>query len=89
MSERSERTGGVPPDIPRSNGELVFAAPWESRAFGLAAAYLAGRDEDWGRFRRLLMDAIAEAPPDTPYYETWLTALERLLVGDGVLVTAP
>jgi hypothetical protein len=22
---------------PRSNGELVFAAPWESRAFGLAA----------------------------------------------------
>ena len=23
---------------PRSNGELVFAAPWESRAFGLAMA---------------------------------------------------
>ena len=23
---------------PRDNGELVFAAPWESRAFGLALA---------------------------------------------------
>jgi hypothetical protein len=23
---------------PRSNGELAFAAPWESRAFGLAMA---------------------------------------------------
>mgnify|MGYP000392023945 CR=1 FL=1 len=27
---------------PRSNGELVFAEPWESRAFGLAMALNAG-----------------------------------------------
>jgi Nitrile hydratase beta subunit len=82
-------TEGVPPEVPRANGELAFDAPWESRAFGLAAAYLASRGEDWARFRRLLMGAIAEAPPDTRYYEGWVTALERLLAGDGVLVTAP
>ncbi len=35
---------GTPPvDVPRRNGEPVFEAPWESRAFGLAAAYLDGR----------------------------------------------
>jgi hypothetical protein len=85
----SRVTAGVPPEIPRVNGELAFGAPWESRAFGLAAAYLAARDEGWDRFRRLLMGAIAEAPPDAPYYEAWVTALERLLAGDGVLLTAP
>ena len=40
--------GELPPDVPRANGELVFAAPWESRAFGVTAAYverLAGRAE--------------------------------------------
>ena len=81
-------TGAVPPDVPRSNGELAFEAPWESRAFGLAAAYLGSRGEDWSRFRRGLMDAIAAAPPGTPYYEAWVTALEALLAADGVPVTA-
>ncbi len=30
------------------------------------------------------MAAIADLPPDTPYYEAWVTALERLLAADGV-----
>jgi hypothetical protein len=77
-------TTALPDGIPRSNGEPVFAAPWESRAFGLAAAYLDARGEDWHRFRHHLMDAIADAAPDTPYYEAWVTALERLLAADGV-----
>ena len=29
-----------PSEVPRRNGELVFEAPWESRAFGMVAAYL-------------------------------------------------
>jgi hypothetical protein len=86
---RAEHHAGAPPEVPRVNGELAFAAPWESRAFGLAAAYLAARGEDWSRFRRHLIDAIAAAPPGTPYYESWVTALERLLAGDGVPVPAP
>ena len=32
----------LPADVPRRNGELLFAAPWEGRAFGLAAAYVEG-----------------------------------------------
>ena len=81
-------TAGVPDSLPRQNGEPVFAAPWESRAFGLAAAYLGVRGEDWARFRRELIDAIAELGPDTPYYEAWVTALERLLAADGLVPPA-
>jgi Nitrile hydratase beta subunit, N-terminal len=79
-------TVGLPETLPRQNGEPVFAAPWESRAFGLAAAYLGARGEDWARFRHRLMDAIAESGPGTPYYETWVTALERVLAADGLRV---
>jgi hypothetical protein len=82
-------TAGVPDSLPRHNGEPVFDAPWESRAFGLAAAYLGTRGEDWARFRHELMDAIADLGPDTPYYEAWITALERLLAADGLPVPPP
>ncbi len=76
---------------PRSNGELVFAEPWESRAFGLAMA-LNGRGVfEWEDFRRRLIAAIAEAErdpdPEEPYsyYRCWLSALEQVLDDKGVL----
>jgi Nitrile hydratase beta subunit len=74
----------LPSNVPRRNGELVFEAPWESRAFGLAAAYVESRGEGWERFRRHLMGAIGVLPAETPYYEAWVAALERLLAEDGV-----
>jgi nitrile hydratase accessory protein len=76
---------------PRSNGELVFAEPWESRAFGLAMTLHAGGVFEWEDFRRQLMAAVAEAErdPDTEesfsYYRCWLLALERVLAADGVV----
>ena len=82
-------TEAVPPEVPRANGELAFDAPWESRAFGLAAVYLGVAGRGLGPLPPPPDGAIAEAPPDTRYYEAWVTALERLLAGDGVLVTAP
>lgn len=77
--------------LPRSNGELVFNAPWESRAFGMVAA-LADQDVfDWSDFQAGLIVAIAEweASKAGPYvyYERWLTTLERL-VADRHLVAA-
>ena len=60
---------------PRSNGELVFAAPWESRAFGLAMALHDGGLFEWESFRLQLIAAVARAeaslvlvadPGDTP-----------------------
>jgi hypothetical protein len=73
-----------PDDVPRRNGELVFDAPWESRAFGLAAAYLEASGQDWATFRPHLMAAIADLPESTPYYEAWVVALDRLLAADGL-----
>ena len=76
---------------PRDNGELVFAAPWESQAFGLALAlHDTGRIE-WEDFRQSLIREIGawEAAHPTregwSYYECWLRALERLVSVQGLV----
>jgi len=46
---------------PRSNGELVFQAPWESRLFGVTMALLQSRSFDWDEFRELLIDEIGRS----------------------------
>ena len=74
--------------LPRSNGELVFAAPWEGRAFGMAVVLNEGGAYEWGEFQRRLAEAIADAPPDdegSVYYERWLASLERLLLENGMV----
>ncbi len=80
---------GPPPELPRRNGELAFDAPWETRVFGLTAAYLASTGRPWEPFRQRLMAAIAGAPAGTPYFESFTEAFESLLVADGVLPTEP
>lgn len=78
---------------PRDNGELVFAAPWESRAFGVALALDDAGCIDWEVFRQALIREIGEWEAGHPsgqgwsYYECWLRSLERLVSGMG-LVTA-
>jgi nitrile hydratase accessory protein len=74
--------------VPRKNGELVFAAPWEGRVFGMAVALSDNQVYDWDAFRdRLVAEiAAAEAHGDTSgYYERWLASFERLLLDTGVL----
>ena len=79
--------------LPRQNGELVFNAPWESRAFGMAVAlYEQGRYQRWDEFRERLIAEIAvwerrhrEREEPWNYYERWLAALERLLVEKDML----
>jgi nitrile hydratase accessory protein len=69
--------------LPRDNGELVFTAPWEARAFALAVALVETLGLEWDQFRHRLMDAIAQEP-DRSYYESWSVALESLVVGLGL-----
>ena len=74
--------------VPRRNGELVFQAPWEGRAFGLAVALCDGRQFAWDDFRSRLVAEIAAAEEhgdDSPYYERWLASFERLLLETGVI----
>jgi nitrile hydratase accessory protein len=76
---------------PRGNGELVFAEPWESRAFGLALALHAGGAFEWEDFRQQLIGAVSDWEREHDerecwsYYRCWLTALERVLVENGVV----
>src|SRR5581483_11355715 len=44
--------------MPRKNGELVFAAPWEGRAFGLAVALSDQGLYNWEEFRQSLITQI-------------------------------
>jgi len=75
--------------LPRSNGELVFAAPWEGRALAMAIGVVKALGLAWYEFRARLIAEIS-AHPERPYYESWLQALERLVLDTGaVLADAP
>ena len=71
---------------PRSNGELVFAEPWESRAFAMAVALCEAGVFTWREFQAALIARIArqdDASTRWCYYEHWLGALEDVLGGQG------
>jgi nitrile hydratase accessory protein len=69
--------------LPRRNGELVFQAPWEGRAFGMAVALRDRGVYRWDEFRDLLVQRIAEGSPG--YYKSWLGAFEDLLLARGMI----
>lgn len=67
---------------PRSNGELVFAEPWESRAFAMAVALCEAGVLSWPEFQEALITRIAShhtASAHWSYYEHWLGALQDVL----------
>ncbi len=69
--------------LPRKNGELVFNAPWEGRAFGMAVVLNEKGAYSWDDFRAQLVEKIAQGSPE--YYESWLSAFESLLIDTSVL----
>ncbi len=79
---------------PRSNGELVFSAPWESRTFGMAMALYDAGAFVWDDFRDALIGRITawEAAPHEgecySYYQCWQSALEDVLAANGTVGTA-
>jgi nitrile hydratase accessory protein len=70
--------------LPRRNGELVFEAPWQGRALGMALAVVERLGLPWRAFQEHLIAAIA-ARPEAPYYDCFVAALEELLVARGVV----
>ncbi len=76
--------------LPRKNGELVFDAPWEGRAFGIAVALTDGGFYEWSEVRDRLIAEVARAQerlPSSTYYEQWLAALESLAVERGLVTS--
>jgi nitrile hydratase accessory protein len=76
---------------PRSNGEPVFAAPWQSRAFGMVVDLHKSGRFPWDAFKeRLIQEIGAGRPADVPtdaseYYYQWVQAFSRLVVETGLL----
>ncbi len=79
--EVTDMTGAAA--LPRRNGELAFDAPWQGRAFGVALATVRTLGLPWAAFQERLMAAIA-AHPDAPYWDSWVAALEGLVVERGL-----
>jgi nitrile hydratase accessory protein len=79
---------------PRSNGELVFEAPWESRMFGVAMALLEAGRFEWSDFQQRLIAAVGRWEADHldgagyAYYERWVEALESVLAERDILAPA-
>jgi nitrile hydratase accessory protein len=79
--------------LPRQNGELLFEAPWEARAFGIAVALCREQGIEWDAFRQRLIEEIAtwerahgSEPSDAwSYYERWAASLERLVLELGLV----
>lgn len=74
--------------LPRRNGELVFEAPWESRAFGVAVALQDAGAIDFEHFRGHLIAEISARGREedgSGYYEHWLDALQHVLLEQGVV----
>lgn len=75
---------------PMANGEVVFEAPWQSRAFGMARALCEQGLYDWDEFRERLIDAIEawearhDAGDDYAYFDCFLSALTTLLEAKGI-----
>jgi nitrile hydratase accessory protein len=76
---------------PRRNGEPVFEAPWQSRAFGMVVGLHTAGEYPWNDFKERLIGAIStgrasEAPDETSdYYYHWVAAFSRLLLEKGIL----
>jgi len=68
----------------------IFQTPWEARAFAMTVKLWENELFNWEEFKDRLIAEIAkgEALPDgkqPTYYESWLLALEKLLIHKGIL----
>jgi nitrile hydratase accessory protein len=74
--------------LPRENGELLFHAPWEARAFGLAVALCERRVYEWREFSAVLASRIAATEKEndpSSYYARWVASLEEVALEKGLI----
>lgn len=77
--------------VPRKNGELVFESPWQGRVFGMAVALSEQGAFPWEEFRQALIVEIAAAEArggEFSYYDAWLAAFEKVLIGRQIVSPA-
>jgi nitrile hydratase accessory protein len=81
----------VLPPLPRDEGGPVFAEPWQAQAFAMAVRLSAQGHFTWKEWASALAEELkaaadrGELDDGTRYYLHWLVALERLVIGKGLL----
>ena len=78
--------------LPRNCESLLFEEPWQGRAFGMALALANAKAYQWESFRQSLISTIGNwdqtheaSDPTWNYYEQWLSAFEKLVLGSGLI----
>lgn len=84
MNEFDPTDVSGPAAPPRSNGEVVFDAPWQQRVFGLTLALNEASAMPWETFRARLINRIAEDEA-RPYWGSWVAALEDLVAASAMV----
>lgn len=78
------------PQLPREEGEPVFAEPWQAQAFALAVKLSEQGCFTWKEWTAALANelkvAASRGEPDdgSHYYDHWLAALESLVTAKGL-----
>ncbi len=71
---------------PQANGELLFDAPWQGRAFGMVHSLVDAGQFSWDEFREQLIVALEQGAVGAErYYECFLQALEQTLVAKTLI----
>ncbi|MEW5809653.1 MAG: nitrile hydratase accessory protein [Actinomycetota bacterium] len=84
---------GTAAALPRSNGELVFDAPWQGRLFGLVVQMCQAGLFTWDEFKKHLIDVIGESGIDdvcdpSVYYRQFGEAFCRLALDKQFIAEA-
>jgi nitrile hydratase accessory protein len=92
LGDARRRVEALVSSLPAEVGERPFEQPWELRAFAIAVAAYHNGQYEWSEFQLALIDAIKKweqgGPEPWSYYQHWLTALETVLAGSGLLSEA-
>ena len=74
-----------------ADGDMTFGAPWEAKAFAIIVKLSEAGHFSWSEWVECFSKEVAaatavEAGGGSPksYYEQWLDAAERLVIGKGV-----
>lgn len=83
-----------PGAIPRNCESLLFGEPWQSRAFGMVLALAEAKHYPYEDFRQSLIRTVGtwdrsheEDDPTWNYYEQWLAAFEKLVLGKAMITS--
>jgi nitrile hydratase accessory protein len=73
------------PGLQLLDGEPVFNEPWEASAFALVVELHQKQAFSWDEWAEHLSIVIANEADDTPYYLSWLKALENILASKSLV----